>query len=250
MHSIKRLERPEPFYRIVQESIKNYILDNHLVAGAALPPETELARQLGVSRGSVREAAKALESVGILETRHGSGLFVKPFSFDPLLENLPYGMVSDLGELDDLLQIREGLESGLIEQAVLTMPQERFEVLEKLIAEMNVKAHRGEEFQEADKGFHRALFEHLDNRLLLKLLDVFWQTFQKVSHGANLPQTELVEIYQNHAAILETVKARDVERARQSLQNHYHGIEARIGQAKARQNETNSATPDPTKNPI
>ena len=243
MHSIKRLERPEPFYRIVQETIKNYILDNHLEAGAALPPETELARQLGVSRSSVREAAKALESVGILETRHGSGLFVKAFSFDPLLENLPYGMVSDLGELDDLLQIREGLESGLIEQAVLTMPEDHYTVLEKLIAEMNEKSHRGEEFQEADRGFHRALFEHLDNRLLLKLLDVFWQTFHKVSQGVNLPQNELVEIYQNHAAILEAVKARDVARARASLQNHYHGIEGRIEQAKQGSQKNKPAAP-------
>lgn len=243
MHSIKRLERPEPFYRIVQESIKTYILDNHLEAGAALPPETELARQLGVSRSSVREAAKALESVGILETRHGSGLFVKPFSFDPLLENLPYGMVSGLGELDDLLQIREGLESGLIEQAVLTMPPERFEALEKLIAEMDLKSHRGEEFQDADRGFHRALFEHLENRLLLKLLDVFWQTFHKVSHGVNLPQNELVQIYHNHAAILEAVKARDVARALQSLQNHYQGIEERIDQAKQNSQNSPSATP-------
>lgn len=242
MHSIKKLERPEPFYRIVQESIKNYILDNHLEAGAALPPETELARQLGVSRSSVREAAKALESVGILETRHGSGLFVKAFSFDPLLENLPYGMVSDLGELDDLLQIREGLESGLIEQAVLTMPPEHHAVLEKLITEMGEKSYRGEEFQEADRGFHRALFEHLDNRLLLKLLDVFWQTFHKVSQGVNLPKNELVEIYQNHAAILAAVKARDVAGARASLQNHYYGIEGRIEQAKQTSQKSQSDT--------
>lgn len=232
-HSIKRLERPEPFYRIVQESIKNYILDNNLLPGAPLPPETELARQLGVSRSSVREAAKALESVGILETRHGSGLFVRPFSFDPLLENLPYGMVSDLGELDDLLQIREGLESGMIELAVKTMPKEQFEVLDRLILTMRIKAENGQGFPEEDRGFHKALFEHLDNRLLIKLLDIFWQAFHKVSNGVDLPKNELMVTYRDHAAILEAVKAGDVNQARAALQKHYHGIEGRVEKAKA-----------------
>jgi DNA-binding FadR family transcriptional regulator len=231
-HSIKRLERPEPFYRIVQESIKNYILDNNLLPGAPLPPETELARQLGVSRSSVREAAKALESVGILETRHGSGLFVRPFSFDPLLENLPYGMVSDLSELDDLLQIREGLESGMIDQAVKTMPKEQFKVLDNLILNMRLKAEAGESFPEEDRAFHRALFEHLDNRLLIKLLDIFWQTFHKVSKGANLPKYEVMQTYQDHAAIVEALKSGDVSRTRLELKNHYHGIENRVAQAK------------------
>jgi DNA-binding FadR family transcriptional regulator len=231
-HAIKRLARPEPFYRIVQESIKNYILDNNLPPGAPLPPETELANQLGVSRSSVREAAKALESVGILETRHGSGLFVRPFSFDPLLENLPYGMVSDLSELDDLLQVREGLETAMIEQAVKVIPQEQFKVLDSLILNMRIKAENGETFPEEDRAFHRALFEPLENRLLIKLLDIFWITFHKVSRGVDLPRNELMQTYRDHAAILEAVKAGDVEQTRRSLQNHYHGIEGRVAQTK------------------
>ena len=78
---IPALKRSPPLHVSVQESLRSYIAENRLEAGAALPPEGELAQQLGVSRNSVREGIKALESVGVLEVRRGSGVFVMAFSF-------------------------------------------------------------------------------------------------------------------------------------------------------------------------
>ncbi|TIT84305.1 MAG: FadR family transcriptional regulator, partial [Mesorhizobium sp.] len=92
MKSLEPLNRPPLLHVTVQESLRNYIEANRLKAGDALPPETFLAQQLGVGRNSVREAIKALESIGILETRRGIGVFVKEFSFKPLLDNLAYGL--------------------------------------------------------------------------------------------------------------------------------------------------------------
>ncbi|SUW30856.1 GntR family transcriptional regulator [Brucella abortus] len=74
---IKPLKRAPLLHVSVQESLRAYIEDNGLQAGAPLPPEGELAARLGVSRNSVREAIKALESVGVLESRRGIGVFVK-----------------------------------------------------------------------------------------------------------------------------------------------------------------------------
>src|SRR6195952_121448 len=111
LQPLKRLERPL-FYRIVQDALKNYILEKNLKPGDPLPAETELARQLGISRNSLREAAKALESVGILETRQGSGLFVREFSFEPLLENMSYGLLFDLRQLAELLQVAKSWKTA------------------------------------------------------------------------------------------------------------------------------------------
>jgi len=99
MKEIKPLARPPLLHVSVQESLKSYIDDNALAPGAPLPPENDLAQQLGVSRNSVREAIKALESLGILETRRGIGVFVKAFSFEPLLANLAYGLGGALREV-------------------------------------------------------------------------------------------------------------------------------------------------------
>ncbi len=76
----RKLKRPQFLYQAVQDEVKAYILEQSLMPGDALPPETELAEQLGVSRNSVREAIKSLETLGIVEARTGAGLFVRNFS--------------------------------------------------------------------------------------------------------------------------------------------------------------------------
>ncbi|HZQ05535.1 MAG TPA: GntR family transcriptional regulator, partial [Anaerolineae bacterium] len=90
------MKRRQLLYQTVQEEIKNYIIENELRAGDPLPTEGELARQLDISRNSVREAVKSLEALGILEARSGSGLFVRNFNFDSILDNLPYGIMFSL----------------------------------------------------------------------------------------------------------------------------------------------------------
>ena len=77
----------------VQERVKDYITDNHLEPGDPLPAEAQLAADLGVSRGSVREAIKSLESLGIVEVRHGSGIYVRRFNFDSIFNLLSYGVI-------------------------------------------------------------------------------------------------------------------------------------------------------------
>lgn len=222
---IKRMERPLPYYRIVQESIKTYILENKLPAGAPLPPETELARQLGVSRSSVREAAKALESVGILESRPGTGLFVQEFSFDPILDNLSYGLLFDLGQLADLLEVRRVIEIGMIELAIQTLPAGQLIILQNLVETMRLQAERGKEFSGEDREFHIKIFEHLDNKMMLKLLDIFWMAFHRAFRQADLKNTDIELTFQNHKAILLAIMANDVSQARRALEQHYTGIQ-------------------------
>lgn len=235
--SLKRLERPEPFYRAVQDSIKKYITENNLLPGSPLPPENELARQLGVSRNSVREAAKALESVGILETRHGSGLFVREFSFDPLLDNLPYGMYSDLRQLEDLLQVRRVLELGMIEAAITSIAADHIGELERLLGQMRLKAEKGQTFPEEDRAFHRKIYEATGNSVLLKLLDIFWIAFHNAALEAVAQNTTPGQTYLDHAAILEAIKAKDAAQVRQAIDRHYGALEIRIKTTKAQSEE-------------
>ena len=126
---IKPVDRAPLLHVSAQESLRVFIVDNGLKASDPLPPESALAVQLGISRNSMREAIKdfneqilhgsvqkALESVGVLETRRGVGVFVKEFSFQPLLDNLAYGLQDSLRDVDELRDIRRVLEVGLIER--------------------------------------------------------------------------------------------------------------------------------------
>lgn len=230
---LKPLVRPALLHHSVQDAIRAFILDNKLRAGDPLPPETDLARQLGVSRNSVREAVKALESLGILETRRGSGLFVRAFSFDPLLANLSYGLLFDLRELAELLEIRRTLETGLIGATMRVMPSTAVDELGAVVSAMAELANRGENFADEDRRFHQILFEPLGNLTLLKLLDVFWLTYREASRHTDMRNPDLIPTYEDHASIFEAVAARDVEEARAALDRHYAGLAGRLARAQA-----------------
>lgn len=222
--SIKPLKRAPLLHVSVQESLRAYIEDNHLDAGAPLPPEGELATQLGVSRNSVREGIKALESVGVLESRRGIGVFVKAFSFEPLLENLAYGLGGALKQIEEVIIIRRTLEVGLIEQTIALIGPGDIRELRETCDKMKARAERGESFPDEDRHFHQLLFRCQQNEALLRLIEVFWLAFYKASDFVNLENADPMQTWRDHAAIVDAVEARDLAAAKDRLDNHYAGI--------------------------
>lgn len=231
---LKPIKRAPLLYHTVQEAIQTYIIEGNLKAGDALPPEAELARQLQVSRNSVREGVKALESVGILETRRGSGVFVKGFSFDALLDTLPYGLLYELEQLVDLLDIRRVLETGMIESSMETLTERDLVKLRNVVARMRLSAEQGNAFPEEDREFHHLLFARLDNKVLLELLDVFWLAFRKAVDRTTVDIVDHnpLQTYRDHALILDTIVRKDVEQARQALTQHYENVAERLRNAQ------------------
>ncbi|MGO4665356.1 FadR/GntR family transcriptional regulator [Bosea sp. 2RAB26] len=231
--TIRPLVKPQSLHVSVLESVKAYIDESGLPPGSQLPPENDLAQQLGVSRNSVREAVKALESVGIVETRRGIGIFVSDFSFAPLLDNLAFGLRGRLDDFEELLTIRRALEGALIGRTVQVIGADDIAELRALTAKMKARVDAGESFLEEDRLFHRTLFRCQDNQLLLKLLDIFWQAFVKASDFINLENRDPVATWRDHHEIVEAVATRDAETARERLDHHYHGISKIIAANKA-----------------
>ena len=128
----KPLRRPA-LNEAVRDYVKQYILEHSLSAGDPLPPETQLADELGVGRSSVREAIKALQSLGIVEVRQGNGLYVREYNFDPILETIGYGINLDTKMLSELAQVRLMLEQAAIEEAVERIEPAALEQLEQLM---------------------------------------------------------------------------------------------------------------------
>ncbi|MHC1550836.1 FadR/GntR family transcriptional regulator [Phyllobacterium sp. K27] len=224
LKSLKPLYRAPLLHVSVQESLRSYIDDNGLEAGAPLPTEGELASQLGVSRNSLREGIKALESVGVLETRRGVGVFVKAFSFEPLLDNLAYGLGGALRQIEEVLEIRRTLEVGLIGKSLEKISDQDIQELRQVVARMRVHAERDEAFVEEDRLFHRLLFRCQENETLVRLIEVFWLAFYKASDFVNLENTDPMATWRHHEAIVDAVEARNLEDARRRLDSHYEGI--------------------------
>jgi DNA-binding FadR family transcriptional regulator len=227
------IQRPPLLHRTVQAAIRTYILENNLQPDDMLPPENDLAQQLGVSRSSVREAIKGLESLGVLEARRGSGVFVRSFSFEPILNNLEYSLLFDLRELVELLEIRRVLETGMVGAALAVMSEEQLTVLEQIVERMQRRAEAGEAFPDEDRAFHRELFRKTENQTLLKLLDIFWLVLNKaIQQNPVLWDDSPLWTCQLHAEIVKALHSGDEAQASKALFAHYAGIETRLERTK------------------
>ncbi len=216
---------------LIRDYVKRYILDHGLSAGDPLPSETQLAQELGVGRGSVREAIKALQSSGIVEVRRGNGLFVRPYTFDPILETLSYGMRFDTTTLAELAQIRVLLERAAIEDAVRQMGAADLGRLEGLMDVWEQRVQTEGPVSDIDEQFHRVLYGTLNNQTLMKLLEVFWIAFENLDNPVIQDARPAEHDFENHRAILDAVKARDADLARQLMMRHFSNLQERIRRA-------------------
>lgn len=217
--------------RALTSDITALILNRDLLPGDPLPTEQELMAELGVGRNSLREAVKVLQALGIIDTRHGFGMFVAENNLSALHDSLAFRGQMSLRhrghEAGELVEVRQALETGLIGQAIRVVSEEHLQALEATVIRMEQSAQEGDMFADADRDFHRILFEPLNNTLLSNLLGVFWEVYHSIHDviGEEQPDNPtLVETAAAHRAILEAVRAKDIDAARLLLADHFQGI--------------------------
>ena len=215
---------------IVSEYIKNYILENKLSAGDPLPPETHLVGKLSVGRSSVREAIKALQSLGIVEVRHGDGLYVREYNFDPVLETIGFGMQFNTSTLSEMAQIRFLLEGAVIKDVVTKISESDIRQLEEIMEVWRLRVENNEPFSDVDEDFHRTLYTIIENQTLVKLLEVFWIAFENLDDQLVDDSQPAKLDYDNHMSLLDAVKTRDPNLAQERLMHHFEHLQNRISQ--------------------
>ncbi len=225
---IQPIHRQPSLHQSVQAAVKQYIIENNLQPGDTLPSENALSGQLGVSRNLVREAIRGLETLGIVEIRRGSGLFVGEFSFEMLIENLQFGIQLDLRELTELYTVRRILETGMIGEAIAAQIPEQVKQLEAMLQAMHDRAKKGEAFPEEDRQFHKCLFDRVHNHTLIKILDSFWLTLSKANEVVDIQDRDPLWTYNLHVPIVKAFTRRDVNATRQALDDHHIGLETRL----------------------
>lgn len=210
------------------------ILERDLEAGDPMPTENELSEVLGVGRNTLRESLKVLQALGVIEIRHGFGMFVAPSNFEALADGLTFrGRLSLRHEGLEALQlvdIRQALESGLIGGCIAVVTEEHLVRIAAVVDTMETLAGNGEQFVEADAEFHRLLFEPLGNDLLMNLMGVFWKVYRKIHLEIGTGGTDLVRTAAEHRSIYDAVVAQDAVSAAALLSSHFDGIRAKIKQ--------------------
>ncbi len=216
---------------VIQNEIKRFITDQHLVPGNLLPPEGRLAEDLGVSRGSVREAIKSLESLGIVEVRHGDGVRVREFNFDSTLDFLSYGLLFEPAKAAEILQIREWLEGAAVAEATKSITNEEIAQIEVLLLEWERKANAGEPTSTEDRAFHRMLYSSLGNASLLSLIDIFWVGYNALPSQTVGQDADPMATVQAHRELLDAISGRDPAVAQQRMSEHFKNVKMRLGRA-------------------
>lgn len=216
----------------VREYLTEFIIDNDLGPGDPLPPETQLAQELGIGRSSVREAVKALQALGVVEARQGDGLYVREYNLDPILETLTYRLRWDPTTLSEFVQIRVWLETAVIGDVVKQISEERLQRLDDLLDAWAEKVKDSQPYAEDDRQFHRTLYQTLGNTTLIKLLDVFWIAFDNVGIESIKQVLDPLKTLRDHQAVLEAVRKHDESLAQQRLRESFFDIQERIAEAQ------------------
>lgn len=223
-------------HQSTQDRVKQYILSHGLRAGAALPAESELARVLGVSRPSLREAIRVLQTLGVIESRHGRGTFVGRFSLAPLVDGLSFSIqvIDEKAAVKcvrEMLEIREILERDLISRVAATISEETVQELQILVDRMEARTALGEEFSSEDRLFHKMLYLHLGNPLSVQLAHAFWNIFDRLREELPGVVSELGSIVQHHQRIVDALNKRDPKAAADAMDAHFEGVRRRVGQS-------------------
>ena len=208
-------------------AIKNFILQSGLQVGDALPTESQLCTDLGVSRSSVREAVRTLVALDIVEVRHGHGMFVGKISMRPMVESLLFRGLLNPGDdhrgLRDIVEVRITLDNALAGPVTHAWKNRQDTELDQVVAQMDLHAQKGELFTEQDRRFHMRLLEPLDNHLFLHLTEAFWAIHTLTVPLLDNPTRpeDIISAAKAHRAMLQAARAGDVQAYRQATTRHY-----------------------------
>lgn len=213
---------------IVAEQIKSLILDNKYRQGEKLPSESELGRVFSVSRASVREAFRALELMGLIEVKSGSGTYVKNSDIFNLLRLPNSGLAilleSEASIMLEILEARRIFEIKIIELAAENTVPEDLNGMEKIISEMEASLDNEEGFKNADLKFHGEVARLTKNRVIEAIANLINQIFRE-----KFPRTYSIicndpklsnQMLKLHKQILDMLKAQDPKRAKAYMAQH------------------------------
>jgi GntR family transcriptional repressor for pyruvate dehydrogenase complex len=204
--------------------ILSLVAAGNLKPGDQLPAERRLAETFDVSRPTLREALRALAVLGVVEVRHGGGVFVSQLEASDLLTPLTFFLTLRSTEIGKLYEARRLIEGEIAALAAERADEDAFPGLEELIARQEEAEADPARYRELDTGFHRRLGELAANEFLARAaqsLNVLGQEFRKMaSETPNVIATSIAD----HRAILAALRARHPAAARAAMVVHMNHV--------------------------
>lgn len=219
-------------YEDIVAQVRDLISDGKLRSGDQLPSERELSEMFQVSRASVREAIRALESMGFIEIRQGEGTYIAS-SVETLLASVASALLQQRDPVLQVFEARKILEPAIAALAAQRATAEEVAELEGILEEQTRQISAGETGVVADTRFHSALAVAARNEVLLRLneaiVDNLRETRERSLQTKGRPPRSLA----GHREILEAIQRKDAEKAREAMLKHLETIEHNVLRPRA-----------------
>lgn len=208
---------PRRLYRQIADQLRGLIERGEYAVGSRLPPERDLALQLGVSRPSVREALIALEVEGLVEVRMGSGVYV-------IATDTPRSRQIGVDGPLETIRARHLIESGLAAHAAQHMKKAQIAGLRNAVALMQQELDSGLLAWQGDRLFHVRIAEASDNAVLVRIVGELHDerhnplAEQLVSHFETERSWRAAIV--EHLAVIDAIASRSPEAAHAAMAAH------------------------------
>jgi DNA-binding FadR family transcriptional regulator len=222
--SIQRL------YQRVAEQIARLIANGEYRPGERLPPERDLARQLGISRPTVREAMIALELAGLVEVRTGAGIYVNA---RPAEVRLPWLGLGDSGPGPiELIEARRAIEPAIAAAAATRAGADDIAAIRETLVQME-QSTDSLSFRDADRLFHQRIAHATGNGVFVSMVDSLWSQmftpiFERLGRRTGLLPERRDMARSEHGRIVAAIAVRDPEAARNAMDAHLGTVQATL----------------------
>lgn len=227
---------------VFSHSILQYIIDHELIEydaePAKLPSLGQLAKELGVSRGKLREDMITAQAYGVIEMRPGDGTYAKPFDFYEAIRPLVlYSIACDRQNFDQFYKLRAQIEICFWEEAVGRLGQAEYDRLERVLdcAEHKLQGHPIEIPHKEHREYHVLLFSRLDNPFAQGLLKAYWDAYEAVGLHRYFEFDYYERMWSSHRAMIQAIEDGQIQEGKRVLIKHLTLLEDRLQDGHHRQ---------------
>jgi GntR family transcriptional repressor for pyruvate dehydrogenase complex len=212
----------------VAQRITQLIQSRNYRPGARLPAISQMASQFGVGSPTLREALKKLETVGVVDIRHGSGVYVGKSPDSLLITNPVFEATPTKKLLVDLVSARIPIETQTAALAAINATAEHLDEMERLLAEAGRSFGDPSVLNQVNLSFHRQIALASGNAVMLQILEVLSSLFRQEQRMILSIHGRSEDDHAEHLEICQALRAREPELASQRMRQHLESVRAKL----------------------
>ena len=225
-HVFRAIEQKKVSSQIVDQ-VKTLISSGKLKPGDTLPPERELMKVFNVSRPTLREALNMLSIMGFIQVSQRQRTKVKSLVPSNITEPLRHLLKEDIQTSLELIDARAIIETANAALAAERAGEEDIARLEECIEKMRIKLRENDSLDDEDANFHLSIAEATHNKIQMHLMFSIYDLL-KETVGLCYYDDEAQNIFKQHSKIVEAIKNKDPQGAKDSMDEHLSYIKSLV----------------------